>query len=1047
MKHLTPELSLKKRKTYMSKVYVDLYCKQYKKTGPEHFHQHSIKIYKQVQLFEIPCMRYTSICHEHTSLNKLIHSFGTFIINGYEKCLISQESMKINFPYISKKNGSYICEIRSKHSKKIRSSSTVYLTLTSKGILHAKLPFLEYKIPITLMFKLFDIRDIDIMIELISGTYTQVKHKTFVHTILKNNDVPHIHEYKEIIDWLDNKFTRKKNKKYIDHIIQNEFLPHCGSKVQKMFFLGLSLRKLINTCLNIIPVDHIDDYTNKRITCTGTLLALLTRQLIRKQIRNCQLHVNKILERNQSQYFELYLVEHFDWKRVTHGLQYAINTGNWGIQKGTGNQTGISQVINSTNMLSILSHMRQVNTPLNRDGKMSNRRQLELSHLGILCCAETPEGKSVGFLSNFAFFTKLRHRCTSTYIKDILKRYMNVIPVRHVETKLFSKFMVFVKGIPFGFTDNAIALVRIYKFCRKRYLVPMTSNIRYHKETNCIYIDLDENDCIRPIINASKLNLLIFVVQTYKHYMHFLWNRLLIEGCIEYVNKNEEHMYTIASSLEQFQSCPANYTHLEIHASLTLFGTSAGCIPFSNHNQAPRNIYQSAMCKQAISCTRMDFAYNYENKAFVLNYPQRALVQTWTDQLTGNAKKPSGQALITAVQVLTGYNQEDGVIINQDAIDRGLFSTSIYTSYKSTEKNHGTDVERFGKIPESAIGKKFGNYNKLGPTGFVPVGTKIEKNDVLIGKFITYTQTEKINSEYKQTRIIKDKSILLQKEDEAYVSHVLQTKTNENLNSISLRTCSLRTCEVGDKVSSRHGQKGIVGMTMKSVDMPFTQDGTVVDLVMNCHSFPSRMTIGHLKETLIGKAAALEGKIADGTAFAERNEQEIQQILHNNGFSGFGKETLYCGKTGKKLKNRVFIGITYYQRLKHMVKEKIHARTTGPCQTATRQPVEGRAKNGGLRVGEMERDAIISHGCSEVLRDRLCVNSDLFETVVCKKCGFLSEPAIPEKNKKILDILHQRPYCRFCQSHDHVVKVEIPYAMKTLWQELLACHIHLKLKF
>uniref|UniRef100_A0A6C0BQT2 DNA-directed RNA polymerase n=1 Tax=viral metagenome TaxID=1070528 RepID=A0A6C0BQT2_9ZZZZ len=1046
---LRPKEAFQRRQSYMVDVFVDLHHETFvRRAGTTNqYDLVEARIYRNVLFFKTPCMWGSSACTDYESMTSM-RTKGSFIINGYEKCLIAQESLKCNYPYISKDRGSkfsYKCTVRSDHPFKIRSTSTLYMYITGKKTntipsITVRVPFINHHIPLVVIFRLLGVQSVQEMHNFILGTNPSESFAYLLRSILCMDTTGTADMKGDALhDWVGQRGSSEKNTqkriKYIRHIFNNEFLPHCKDPLYKAFYLGYCVRKLCRAFLGEITVDNLDSYQNKRAAVAGTLMALLTRQLIRKAIKNVQMQMFRNDKKRP-------ISDFFNYKRITSGLKYAFSTGNWGVQKGGGNQSGVCQAVNNMNRCSTLAHKRQFNTPLNRDGKQSARRMLRNDHLGILCSNETPEGKSVGLTATGAFLTQVRLDCPSYFVIHILHEDLDVLKLQDVmKLDRSTMFLVLVNGIPCGVTHNALELLQKYRLYRRWHCVPQNSSISYDRATGEISINSDQDDCYRPVFCLKHFHKFGPVFREYGRYPHLFWERLLIEGVIEYVNKLEEATLNIAMDLSTCLASWDNYTHLEIHPSFTLNGTSAGVIPCSEHNQAPRNIYQSAMGKQAVSSQALDFCDRLENKTYNLVYPQVPLVQTWTGQLSGYNDAPAGQAVVTAIQCWSGYNQEDSSIISRQAIDNGLFYTAVYRTYKDSEANHGADIERFGKC-ETSTGRKKGDYSKIGDNGLVRVGQKLVKGDAIIGKTIEFTHIIKNRSEdFKSERKVRDRSICVKSNEPATVEKVLMHTTKDNLKSVSVRTVAYRKPQIGDKFSSLHGQKGICGMVVSPEDMPFTASGLRVDLMINCHSFPSRMTIGHARETLFGKAACLEGKIADGTPFRGKSTEEIQQILHNNGFQKFGKEVVYDGKTGKRLKNPVFIGVTYYQRLKHMVQDKGHARSTGPVQHRTRQPLEGRSRDGGLRVGEMERDSIISHGASAAAIDRLLTQSDGYKTVICRQCGMLAEPAAEDGKEHTL---HARPYCRFCQSHEHVVPVMLPYAMKLMWQEWLACHVFFK---
>ena len=486
-----------------------------------------------------------------------------------------------------------------------------------------------------------------------------------------------------------------------------------------------------------------------------------------------------------------------------------------------------------------------------------------------------------------------------------------------------------------------------------------------------------------------------------------------------------------------------NYTHCELHPSM-MFGVLVAAIPFSERNQAPRNIYQGAMGKQAMGI----YATNYNNRmdtiGHILYYPQVPLVSTKASKYLNIDELPSGQNPIVAILCYTGYNQEDSLIFNQSSIDKGLFISSFYRKYQSDEKrNHSAlEGEKFckpeqyhpnGKQQTSGMKNfKQNAYDKLDENGFVIENSKVEGGDVIIGKVIPIKSQNNADVKYK------DSSTTIRANETGTVDKVYVDKNGDGYQFCKVRVRSERRPVIGDKFSARHGQKGTIGITYQQQDMPFTKDGITPDLIVNPHAIPSRMTVGQLLECLLGKTGTVKGFEGDGTPFTKLNVDEVADILQNQcNYERYGTETLYNGKTGEQIKAMIFMGPTYYQRLKHMVEDKIHSRATGPIQSLSRQSTEGRSRDGGLRLGEMERDCLISHGTSQFLKERMYDMSDKYTFYVCNKdkCGQI---AVANPSRNIF-------YCTFCDNKTDFAKVDVPYASKLMLQEIQAINIKTKL--
>jgi DNA-directed RNA polymerase II subunit RPB2 len=614
---------------------------------------------------------------------------------------------------------------------------------------------------------------------------------------------------------------------------------------------------------------------------------------------------------------------------------------------------------------------------------------------------------------------------------------------------------IFVNGALIGTVagDRVDEFVKRIKTWRRIQDIPFSTSITYYKEHREIHIVLDSGCCIRPVFVLENIYKFNEVYEMYKNNRYLLWDKMISHGIIEYIDKEEESTLQIATTWNELKK-NSSYTHIEIHP-IVILGISASFVPLSNHDQAPRITYGSAMLKQAVGLVGLNAEQRFDTSGIhELFYPQRPLVSSFTEIQTRLTDLPYGNNVIIAIMSYTGYNQEDSLILNSASIDRGLFRSLYFRTYKDIARNVGSEQETFESPNENEIiGMKRADYSKLSSIdGFPDLHQEIKQDDVIIGKVLHLTDlnnNNNINNEEK-----KDRSTIYKNKEPARIDKITTSLTKEGSVLVNVKTRSHRIPVVGDKFSSRHGQKGVCSLILNPEDMPFTSSGQIPDMIMNPHAIPSRMTLSQLIETVLGKTAVMVGKIGDGTAFNHTNEEDgksmiehIQDLLHQYGFNRHGNEVMYNGMTGEMLNAQIFIGPCYYMRLKHMVIDKIHARATGPRQILTRQPVEGRAREGGLRFGEMERDALISHGAAAVLQDRLLDVSDRYETVVCQQCGMFAIPA-PPKTKHTWKLLGRNitPWCKRCNTGTHVKNVVMPYAFKVLYQDLEAFHISMKME-
>jgi len=445
------------------------------------------------------------------------------------------------------------------------------------------------------------------------------------------------------------------------------------------------------------------------------------------------------------------------------------------------------------------------------------------------------------------------------------------------------------------------------------------------------------------------------------------------------------------------------------------------------------------MGKQAMGVYATNYDQRMDKTAYVLNYPSRPLVDTRLMNFIQLNKIPSGTQIHVAIMTHTGYNQEDSVLVNKGSIDRGLFLATIYHTEKDEDKNIIRDeIIRCKPDPQKTKGIKFGNYDKLNPEGFIPENNLVENRDVIIAKTIPIKENR---NDPTKTIKYEDQSKTFRTTEETYIDKNYTGRNGDGYNFAKVRVRTLRKPVFGDKFSSRHGQKGTCGNIIPECDMPFTKDGLRPDIIINPHAIPSRMTIGQLKETILGKVLLELGMFGDGTSFGNLDVKTITKELQKLGYESYGNELLYNGLTGEQLETNIYIGPVFYQRLKHMVNDKQHSRSIGPMVNLTRQPAEGRSRDGGFRIGEMERDVMIAHGMSRFCRERLYDVSDKYSVHVCKKCGMVASYNDGNKSRVYAAADFTIHLCKTCDNKTDFDKVEIPYAYKLMAQELQTINV------
>jgi DNA-directed RNA polymerase II subunit RPB2 len=1060
---LTPHHARLRSLTYSSALYVNVHQKVF--TVDEKTQKRTLlKLvdYEKVYLGHIPIMLKSEYCWLKSLPNNALVELGEcvfdqggyFLINGSEKVLVATERMANNFVYCFQKKQpskyTWFAEIRSQaEGSQGVSGFTVKMLANlgersaSKGQIVVSMPYINAEIPIGILFRALGcVSDKDI-VERIVYDMNDTQMMALLRPSLEEASL--IMSQELALDFIAKRgptigVSTEGRIQYARDLLVKELLPHVGTapycESRKAYFVGYMVHRLLLGCLGRIAEDDRDHFGKKRVDMACHLMAGSFGQLFRMTMKDTA----KVLQRqiDNGKEFDLQAVLR-QTSRITDGLRYQLATGNWGLDKGGKTiRSGVSQVLNRLTFMSTMSHLRRMNTPLERSGKLAKPRQLHNTHWGMICPAETPEGQSVGLVKNMALMCHITVGSLPAVVYDFLNEW-GLETLDEVSPHQISEMTkVFLNGKWVGVHGDPTMLCETLRDLRRKGEIDSEVAIVRDLNNNEVRIFTDAGRACRPlyIVNAREQKLAIkraHISRLIDSDHPYGWNDLMEAGLVEYIDSEEEETCMISMfvrDLVQLKSYCHTYTHCEIHPSLIL-GVCASIIPFPDHNQSPRNCYQSAMGKQAMGVYATNFNVRMDTLAHVLNYPQKPLVCTRAMEHMRFRELPAGTNAIVAIMCYSGYNQEDSLIMNQSSIDRGFMRTIFYRSYSAEERTAGSRViEQFGSAdPSKTYGMKKGDYSKLDIDGLVNPGQRVLGDDILIGKISPMPETEEDpNRIQKYTE--RDCSVSLRPSENGVVDQVMLSVNAKGQRYTKVKVRSLRVPTIGDKFASRHGQKGTIGITYRQEDMPFTRFGVVPDIIMNPHAVPSRMTIGHLVECLLGKVGLLAGQEGDGTPFTQVTVQEIMQRLHQLGFQKQGNEVMFHGHTGLKIPAQIFLGPTYYQRLKHMVEDKIHSRARGPMQMLTRQPMEGRGRDGGLRFGEMERDCMISHGASKFLKERLFDISDAYRVHVCDACGLFA----------VANLTKNHFECKACKTST-VSQVLIPYAAKLLFQELMTMSI------
>ena len=1070
--------------SYSSAMTIDLNIKYTVRNGENYNNvlNYQKKI-KNVHIGKLPIMLKSDLCvlnqYKHLDHNETGECYmdpgGYFIINGSEKTCISQERAAENQIYcynIEKNNNkwSWKAEMKCIPDWKCISPKQITLYIASRNngygtAIYLQIPRVKIPIPLFIVFRALDIISDKEICELIMLNIDNENMKKMLLSLKAsiidaNKYITKESAIKFIVNNviytpmnMDKETGSKKKYDFAMEVLSNDIFPHCKTEKQKIYMLGYMTNMLLQTSFGWLQESDRDSYMNKRVDLTGPLLNNLLRNYFNKLVKDMKKQI--IREINNGSWksnddYENIITKTNIYKiikstTIEQGIKRALATGDFGIKQINSNKVGVAQVLNRLTYLSSLSHLRRVNTPIDKSGKLVPPRRLHNSTWGFLCPAETPEGQSVGVVKNLAYLSHITINSNSSGLYDYILPIIQSLDTYNGSYKDLDDFAkVFINGSWVGFTSEPEKVYNILKDKKYKGIINIYTSIIFNSKLKEIRVCNDAGRITRPLLKVKHNKILYTnsLIQRIKD-DELNWDDLVVgikleDSIIEYVDSYEQNNAMIAMKpvdlLNNNNSSGANhnniyhYSHCEIHPS-TIFGILASCIPFPDSNQSPRNTYQSAMGKQAIGM----YVTNYDNRmdktAYVLTYPMRPLVETRIMNIIKLNNIPSGQQVIVAIASHTGYNQEDSLLFNKGAIDRGLFLATIYHTEKDEDKKlFGTEEIRCKPDKTKTKNIKFGNYDKLTSQGIMKENTLIEDRDIIIGKVIPIKENK---NDFTKSVKFSDGSVSYRTHEESYVDKNYIETNGDGYNFCKVRIRNFRKPVIGDKFSSRHGQKGTIGNIIPEEDMPFTANGLKPDIIINPHAIPSRMTIAQLKETLLGKVLLELGLFGDGTSFGEFDISNIIGKLNDLGYESKGNELMYNALTGEQLTMNIFIGPAFYQRLKHMVNDKQHSRSIGPMVNLTRQPAEGRSRDGGLRFGEMERDCMISHGASRFTKGRIYDASDAFSVFVCNKCGLIAS----FNNKEHIH------YCNTCGNRNDFKYVEIPYACKLMFQELITMNI------
>jgi hypothetical protein len=923
---------------------------------------------------------------------------------------------------------------------------------------------INYMNQIVTMFKDFDIncKVISLAKPIISSEIKQVRNK-FVELVFINT-VENIIKYVDNINYRYSENIRKKSTTAIEFlkIIQDKII---GKKY------NLSEKQITKNKM-LYGIDNVSEWqsqswdTSCKTNCSNDIEQCYSSSC---KVKNSLItHLKAKLAKN---------IGKIDNIELNNALEYQRQTNNRKLNKvdkvdKVENDNEIEQnQFNKQNilptgdvMIGIKSITQIPNEMIYDFTTFSDNHSFVANSFVVSNCVETPEGSKIGLVKSLAMMASITSQNSTQIdiIKSILKRIDGIKHPYDIDPLTMNSWVkIMLNGDWIGIIKISKAQDTFEQLKKKRRenVIDKTTSIVFdyrNKEIKCFF---DGGRLIRPvlIVNNNSLNITPEVVTELNNEMKLVdksksWRRLLsnFPNLIEYedieslnfllVAEGEHRLtesqdsskqvveYTDTTKINRYGDYRwLKYTHCDFHAWV-MMGTVVANVPFSNHNYANRNIIHFSQAKQSIGV----YLTSYKDRmdiSQVLYHPQIPIVTTQAMKYNGCLDLPYGENAVVAVCSYNGYNQEDSIIFNETSIQRGIFRADTLKKFHSEIlKNPSTSQDDIFTKPDrnKVTGMKQGNYDKLNDKGFAPEETILENQDAIIGKISPIQPTGNNNKVYK------DNSEIFKTNVQGVIDRVHTGIYNaEGYEMYNVRVRMERKLISGDKMTTRHGQKGTIGITYQQKDMPFTESGIIPDLILNPHGYPKRMSLGHFIECVASKEAAETGHFVDGTPFNNYDISQLPEALQKLGYSPYGTEKMYCGLTGRQMDVEIFIGPVYNIRLKHMVLDKVHGRARGPKQALTRQPLEGRSRDGGLKIGEMEKDAMVAHGMSQFLKERLMETSDISKVYVCDECGMFAS--------KVIDKDYYR--CKGCHNSTRISAVVIPHACKLLFQELTSVNI------
>ncbi len=1032
-------------------------------------------------------------------------SGGYFIIDGSEKVLVTRQEQAFNTLYISEQkrdpNVHYYTTIQSLNPRtRLLSRTSINWTrertkyvmreqdyVYFPSVMEVKLPQVTKPVPLFIVFRALGIQtDRDIINTIFPDM--ESPEATMLMELLSSS----MHAAQPILTTYDaltyiQQFTKGFSLVRVYDILINEFFCHIDFQddkrdfTPKIAFLAHCVRSILRVVKKLDPTTNKDDTRNQRLITSGFSIQQLFQGIYGSWLEAFSRRINEEYNYHKQQYsgenfkdlFGAGMVSFiFRQGFIDEGIMRAFK-GKWGSGKGGDDEeAGVVQALARISYLDFMSHCRRVVSDFDTSLKLTGPRQLHTSQYGYFCTSETPSGGHIGVTKNLSIFTAISNGMIPNKLVQWLYRRAGVVAPKNATPALIRQMVpIFLNNSIIGYTPQPEELASVLRCMKRTGCLPPYSSSGFNRRTKMIFIYTDEGRPLRPLFSvplpdprcipvaASWRDIVcgnlpqtvnvslqsvdfvdIYADQPEKTVADYITALTPHMGVVEYIDPYEQNEAYVANVPEHIRE--GETTHMEVHAS-SILGLLGCMIPFANHNQSPRNQLSASQSKQSLSMYATNFQNRYDNNAHILCYPEMPLSRTVYQDYIGSGRMGYGHNLVLALAIHSGYNQEDGIVINKSALERGMFRNISYRTYEGFEEDDplaGTKTRIANPYNTPAwLDVHVGyDYSKLDPNGIVKPGSYVDENTVIIGRHMMLPNGE-----------FRDASVTPQVWTSGRVDEAITMVGPNGLRIVKIRVVQDRTPELGDKFSNRHGQKGTIGMMVRGMDMPRTVDGIVPDMIMNPHAIPSRMTIAQLLEQLFGKLSAESGALVNATTFMNEGSPHelVGDALEELGLERYGNQILYDGMSGKMIEAAIFIGPVYNMRLKHMTEDKWNARGAGRKEQRTHQPTGGRGAQGGLKIGEMERDAIVAHGAASFTRESMMERSDKTEFVICNGCGTV--PIYNERQDFYICSLCDGPI-QFTGSAPDTLepivpskrssvsfsRVEMPYATKLFFQEM-----------